>query len=137
LNTTVNMMTVVWCLSLGEELLPATPPDALWGPPSCFTVAECEWCRTLTSVLIVRMHGSIPPLHSESSGIVPSVQSLRYQQFLNHYQHFILKVFSHICWQEMNCDWNTVEKSPVISKLMIYILQSSFIFRCKRSNFIQ
>ena len=54
-----------------------------------------------------------------------------------HYQHFIFKVFSHTCWQEMTCDWNTVEISAVISKLMKYILQSSFTLRCKGSNFIQ
>jgi hypothetical protein len=107
LCTSGNIVTVVWCLSLVGYLLPATPPDALWGPPSCFTVVECEWWRTLNSVLILRMPGSIPPLHSDTSGIAPSVRSIHYQHFLSHYQHFILTVFSHICWQEMNSDWNS------------------------------
>jgi len=121
----------------GKESAASNTSICTLGPTKPCTVAEYELCRTLTAVLILRMHGSIPPLHSDSSAIVPSVRSIHYQQFLHQYQHFILKVFSHICWQEMNCDWNTVEISPVIFKLMICTLQSSFILRCKGSNFIQ
>jgi len=135
MRTPGNTVTVIWCLFLEGKLLPASSPDALWDPTSCFTLVQCEWCGALTSVLILRMHGSTPPLQSDSSGIVPSVQSVHNQYLLN--QHFILKVFSHICWQEIKWNWNTAEISTVISKLMIHILQSRFILRCKRSNSIQ
>jgi len=121
----------------GRESTASNTSRCTLGPTQLFESCRVEWCRTLTSVLILRLHGSIPPLHSDSSGIVPSVWSIYYQQFLHDYQHFILEVFSYICWQEMNCDWNTVEISAVISKLMKYILQPSFILRRKGSNFIQ
>jgi len=59
------------------------------------------WKRSglLSTVLILRMHGSILPLPSNWSGIAPSVWSIHYQHILHHYQHFILTVFSRICWK--------------------------------------
>jgi len=54
----------------GKETAASNTSRCTLGPPSCFTVAECEWCRTLTPVLILRKHGSIPPLHSDSSGFL-------------------------------------------------------------------
>ena len=67
---------MVWCLSLGGNQLPASPPYALWGPPNCCTVAECELCRTLTAVLILRMHGSIPPLRFKWNSSFSMVNTL-------------------------------------------------------------